>query len=207
MSQRMSNKINKGRRQLLLLMAFFAAPIILAVIMYNTLPEGGPSHTKNYGDLITPARPLNDVALISESGNAFKFSDMNKTWVMIYIGSADCDNACAEVLYKMRQSRLAQRGEHLRVKRLYISTTGKAKSSLKKVLKDHEGLEVVYGKPAEISAVLTQFKLEGKSAAESANRLYIADPFGNLMMSYESGFDAKGLVEDLTLLLKVSRIG
>jgi len=132
---------------------------------------------------------------------------MNKTWVMIYIGSSGCDKICADVLYKMRQSRLAQRGEHLRIKRLYISTSGKAKASLTKVLEEHPGLKVVHGKIEAINAVIKQFKLENKVAAKSAQRLYLVDPFGNLMMSYEKDFDARGLIKDLTLLLKVSRIG
>ena len=199
--------MGKGRKQLILLVTFFVAPIIIAIIMYNLVPEGGPTKTKNHGDLVIPARPLTDVALQLESGKDYKFSDMSKTWVMIYIGDAACDKACAEVLYKMRQSRLAQRGEHLRIKRLYISTAGKAKASLLKVLKDHPGLEVVSGTDVEINSVLEQFKLENKAAAKSAQRLYLVDPFGNLMMSYENGFDAKGLIKDMTLLLKVSRIG
>ena len=203
----MENETPKGRKQLVLLVAFFVAPILIAVIMYNTMPAGGPTKTKNYGDFIAPARPLVDVSLQSIAGKDFKFSDMNKTWVMIYIGTAECNKKCADVLYKMRQSRLAQRGEHLRIKRLYISTAGKAKASLTKVLKDHPGLEVVYGNAKDINAVLEQFKLENKAPAKSANRLYLADPFGNLMMSYENEFDAKGLIKDLTLLLKISRIG
>ena len=203
----MENEQGKGRKQLILVVTFFVAPIIIAIIMYNAMPEGGPSKTKNHGDLITPARPLIDVELSSESGKKYRFSDMHKTWVMIYIGEAGCDKTCAENLYKMRQSRLAQRGEHLRIKRLYISTAGKAKASLKKVLKEHPGLEVVSGNTKDINAVLAQFKLDNKAPAKSANRLYLVDPFGNLMMSYENGFDAKGLIKDLTLLLKVSRIG
>lgn len=203
----MENEQNKGRKQLLLVIAFFVTPIILAIIMYNTMLEGGPTKTKNYGDLVIPARPLTDIALETESGKDFKFSDMNKTWVMIYIGDADCDKTCAEALYKMRQSRLAQRGEHLRIKRLYISTSGKAKPSLLKVLKEHPGLEVVSGKTTEVNSVIEQFKLENKESAKTANRLYLVDPFGNLMMSYERDFDAKGLIKDVELLLKISRIG
>ncbi len=107
----------------------------------------------------------------------------------------------------MRQSRLAQRGEHLRIKRLYISTSGKAKTSLLEILKDHPGLEVVSGTDKEIKSVLKQFELDNKAAAKSADRLYLVDPFGNLMMSYEKGIDATGLIKDMTLLLKVSRIG
>ncbi len=203
----MENKKGKGRQQLILLMAFFVAPIIIAVIMYNSVPEGGPTKTKNHGDLVVPARPLTDVSLQLASGKDFKFSDMNKTWVMVFIGDASCNDACAEVLYKMRQSRLAQRGEHLRIKRLYISTSGKAKTSLLEILKDHPGLEVVSGTDKEIKSVLKQFELDNKAAAKSADRLYLVDPFGNLMMSYEKGFDATGLIKDMTLLLKVSRIG
>lgn len=203
----MANEQSRSRKQLILLVAFFIAPILLAIIVYNTMPASGPEKTKNYGDLVIPARPLTDVALQTESGNTFKFSDMHKTWVMVYIGEASCDKTCADVLYKMRQSRLAQRGEHLRIKRLYISTSGKAKSTLVKVLKDHPGLEVVSGSEQNIKDVLNQFALENKAAAKSANRLYLVDPLGNLMMSYESDFNAKGLIKDVELLLKISRIG
>ena len=203
----MENKKGQGRKQLVLLVSFFVAPIIIAIIMYNLVPEGGPANTKNHGDLVVPARPLTDVTLQTESGKDYKFSDMNKTWIMVYIGKAKCNDTCAEVLYKMRQSRLAQRGEHLRIKRLYISTSGKAKASLNKVLEVHPGLDVVNGNAAAINDVLKQFKLENKESAKTAQRLYFVDPFGNLMMSYEKDFDAKGLIKDMTLLLKVSRIG
>lgn len=203
----MENNEARGRKQLILLVAFFIAPIALAIFVYNTMPAGGPTKTKNYGDLVVPARPLIDVDLQTETNKNYKFSEMNKTWVMIYIGNADCDKTCADVLYKMRQSRLAQRGEHLRIKRLYISTAGKAKDSLNKVLKEHPGLEVVSGSTENIKAVLNQFKLDNKASAKSANRLYLVDPFGNLMMSYENDFDPKGLIKDIELLLKISRIG
>lgn len=203
----MENDVAKGRKQLLLVMAFFFAPIVAAIVVYNFMPAGGPGHTTNYGDFVSPARPLTDVMLQSESGKPYKFSDMRKTWIMVYIGAADCDQTCADTLYKMRQSRLAQRGEHLRIKRLYISTNGKAKTSLKNVLKEHPGLEVVSGSPADITTVLKQFRIENKAAVESAERLYLVDPLGNLMMSYDKGFDAKGLIKDLTTLLKISRIG
>ena len=203
----MENKKGQGRKQLVLLVSFFVAPIIIAIIMYNLVPEGGPVNTKNHGDLVVPARPLTDVTLQTESGKDYKFSDMNKTWIMVYIGKAECNDTCAEILYKMRQSRLAQRGEHLRIKRLYISTSGKAKASLNKVLEVHPGLDVVNGNAAAINDVLKQFKLENKESAKTAQRLYFVDPFGNLMMSYEKDFDAKGLIKDMTLLLKVSRIG
>ena len=203
----MQNKMGKGRKQLLMLMAFFASPIIVAIIMYNYALETGPKKTKNHGDLVVPARPLTDVILQSVSGKEYKFSDMRGKWIMVYLGDATCDESCKENLYKMRQSRLAQQGEHLRIKRLYISTKGKAKTSLLNVVKDHPGMEVVYGNTSAVNSVLKQFELKDKSAAASAMRLYLVDPLGNLMMSYEKGFDPKGLIKDITVLLKISRIG
>ena len=72
----MENEKPKGRMQLILLIAFFVAPIALAIITYNTMPAGGPTKTKNHGDLVVPeARPLINVALQTESGEDYKFSE------------------------------------------------------------------------------------------------------------------------------------
>ena len=38
-------------------------------------------------------------------------------------------------------------------------------------------------------------------------RLYLVDPLGNLMMSYERGAPVKGLLDDLKKLLNLSHIG
>lgn len=203
----MSSYLNKGRKQLLLLMAFFASPIIIAIIAFNTVMEDGVAQTKNKGDFVTPARPLVDVKLKDNENSDFMFSDMKKTWIMIYIGNSSCDKVCQVSLYNMRQSRLAQKGEHTRIKRLYISTSGKANKSLTNVLKEHPGLKFVSGDVAAIKDVLKQFALKNKPSAGKAQRLYLVDPLGNLMMSYEKEFDPLGIVKDLEILLKVSRIG
>ena len=203
----MQDKVGRGRKQLVLLMLLFLAPVIIAIIMYNNLSEHGPAKTKNNGDLVVPARPLPDINLQSVSGKGFKFSDMKGKWIMVYIGDAECDKSCSDVLFKMRQSRLYQQGEHRRIDRLYISVNGKPAASLSTVLKEHPGLEVVYGKVDAINSVLQKFELKNKAPAKSAQRLYIVDPLGNLMMSYDKGFDAVGLIKDMTLLLKVSHIG
>jgi hypothetical protein len=44
-------------------------------------------------------------------------------------------------------------------------------------------------------------------AARPQGRIYIVDPLGNLMMSYAPGADAKGMLEDLKRLLKLSHVG
>jgi hypothetical protein len=47
----------------------------------------------------------------------------------------------------------------------------------------------------------------GGIAPETADRLYLIDPLGNLMMSYAPDAKPKGLLEDLKRLLGLSQVG
>ena len=199
--------LNKGQRSLLLLAAVFVVPMVLAYLLVNNIYNFGKFETKNYGELIKPARPLQDINLTSINGNEFKLSDMRSKWVMVYIGSAKCDVKCSENLYKMRQSRLAQGGELRRVKRLYISVDGMPQASLQTILAEHPGLQVVYGNEANIKQVLSQFELTRQAVKDESVGMFIVDPLGNLVMRYQTGFEVKGLVKDLSHLLKASYIG
>lgn len=199
--------LNKGQRSLLLLGVIFIGPMLLAYLLVNNMYSFGGFNTKNYGELIQPAKPLNDVTLVKTNGENFKLSELRKKWVMVYVGSASCDMKCSENLYKMRQSRLAQGGELKRVTRLYISINGKPAESLQAVLAEHQGLQVVHGDQASIQQVLDQFELSQQAVTDERVGMYIVDPLGNLVMRYETGFEAKGLIKDLSHLLKASYIG
>ena len=199
--------LNKGQRSLLLLAAVFVGPMLLAYLLVNNIYSFGEFNTKNHGELIKPARPLSDIILERANGQSFKLSELRKKWVMVYIGSASCDVKCSENLYKMRQSRLAQGGELRRVKRLYISINGKPEETLQAVLAEHEGLEVVHGSEANIQQVLNQFQLTQQAVTDVQVGMFIVDPLGNLVMRYQTGFETKGLVKDLSHLLKASYIG
>ena len=48
---------------------------------------------------------------------------------------------------------------------------------------------------------------QGDSPYERAERVYIVDPLGNLMMYYLPDADAGGMLKDLQKLLKYSKIG
>ena len=48
---------------------------------------------------------------------------------------------------------------------------------------------------------------EGFPAGEREHTLFIVDPLGNLMMSYDARQDPHGLLEDLKKLLRLSHIG
>ena len=44
-------------------------------------------------------------------------------------------------------------------------------------------------------------------ATQRADTVYVVDPLGNLMMSYDARQDPRGLLEDLKKLLRLSHIG
>ena len=187
--------------------AIFIGPMLLAYVLVNNMHQFDEFNTKNYGELIDPAKPLQDFKLSRYDGDELKLSELRNKWVMVYIGAATCDAKCSENLYKMRQSRLAQGGELIRIKRLYISIDGKPTESLQTVLAEHQGLEVVYGNASQIQPVLKQFDLTEQAITNQSIGMFIVDPLGNLVMRYQTGFEAKGLVKDLSLLLKASYIG
>ena len=199
--------LNKAQRGLLIMAAIFIGPMVLAYLLVNNMQYFGEFNTRNHGELIDPAKPLQDVTLSRTNGEEFKLSDLRNKWIMVYIGTASCDSKCSENLYKMRQSRLAQGGELKRITRLYISVDGKPSGTLQNVLAEHQGLEVVYGSTSQIQQVLEQFNLTHQAVADEKIGMFIVDPLGNLVMRYQTGFEAKGLVKDLSLLLKASYIG
>lgn len=193
-----------GRRAMLALAALFIVPMLIAFWYANY--GGEPQATKNHGELVQPARPLDGFNLETLDGEVFDAEALRGKWSLVYFGGAECGAPCAESLYKMRQSRMSQGQEIKRVRRLYILLDAAPAASLSGVLSEHEGLQVLRGRPAQLEALIAQFELPG-AAPRTAQRVYIVDPLGNLMMSYPPGFEASGLAKDLRLLLRASQIG
>jgi len=57
------------------------------------------------------------------------------------------------------------------------------------------------------ATVGSRFFAQFPAAVDGAPGIYIADPHGNLMMSYPAGGSARGLLKDLERLLRLSSIG
>lgn len=197
-----------NRRTMIMLGALFGAPILIAFLLYATTDNWLPFlGTKNHGKLISPARPLKDVDLHKLDGSSYRLTDLKGKWILVYFGDAECSQYCQQTLYKIRQSRLAQGEKYKRVHRLYVLLDKSPMESFQAVLQEHQGMDVVTGDSAGLESLLMQFELSGAQTIREAGRVYIIDPLGNLMMSYEKGFDAKELVKDLEHLLRVAQIG
>ena len=195
----------RNRFTLLALALVFVLPLAYAFWVYRSMES--PATTKNYGDLVHPARPIEQLSLTQLDGSSFGLDDLRGKWTLVYVGNGECDSKCAQALYKLRQSRMAQGENVRRIQRVYIMMAEAPADSLQTVLKEHDGMVVGRVDDAQRAGVLEVFKLTDQARVLQAGRVYIVDPLGNLMMSYSHGFDARGLIKDLQHLLKASQVG
>ena len=194
-----------GRRKIVLLLTLFALPMIVAYALYF----GGwrPSATGNYGELVQPARPIADMALVTLDGQPIRFSGLRGKWTLIAFAAADCPKACERNLYRMRQVIAAQGEKADRVQSILVLTDSKALDGWRYTIKDYPGMRVMVVPPPALAALARQFTLPAGSPLDNPYRIYLIDPLGNLMMSYPADADPNGLRKDLARLLRVSRIG
>ena len=182
------------RSKFLLLVAVFAGPVLAAWLAYFGWRPAG--HT-NYGDLLEVA-PLQHTAGTAVDGAPLDLAGLRGKWLMVQLGPAACDPACAQRLYLMRQTRIAQGREQSRIERLWVLTdSGTVAPAL---LRDHPGLHV--WRPSAAG-----FAEQFPGMGAPSGHIYLVDPLGNLMLRFPARPDAKRMMKDLKLLLKASQIG
>lgn len=195
------------RLTIILLVLMFVVPVGAAIVLHSM--EGGwrPGHSVNFGELVTPVRALKNLNLKTLDGKVFTEKDLQGVWTLFYVDSADCNKQCEENLYEIRQSRLGMGGEKERIQRVMLLTDNDKLADMKPLLDEHYGMKVVSTPEKELAAVLTPFEFENEKPAATAQRVYIIDPLGNLMMRYKAEQGPRDLVKDLVRLLKYSKIG
>ena len=197
----------RNLRTLGLLAALFLLPLVLAFCTYYGTAWRPAGHV-NHGTLISPPRQLPAVALprVRPGGTGAAADDaasptaLRGKWSLVYVGPGRCDAACRNALYLMRQTRLALNNDMTRVARVFLVSDACCADEF--LAREHPGLMVLDAQGALGAALLGQFP-----ARERADTLYVVDPLGNLMMSYDARQDPHGLLEDLKKLLRLSHIG
>lgn len=193
-----------SRRQLWLVVALFFVPLGIAFLMYYGNVGWRPQGSTNKGELIDPARPLPEVALAMPSGSRTAPDFLKGKWSMVYVGSGACDEGCRKALTDIRQVRLALNQNSSRVQRVFLYSGPCCDQAYFPT--EQAGLITASVDDAAGKSVLAVFPANGVDALD-AGRLYLVDPLGNLMMSYERDAPVKGLLDDLKKLLNLSHIG
>ncbi|MDT3706837.1 MAG: hypothetical protein ROZ09_08415 [Thiobacillus sp.] len=182
------------RIKFVLLIGVFVAPVVAAWLAYSGWHPAGRT---NYGDLLEVA-PLQQTSGTVHDGAPFDLGTLRGKWLMVHVGPARCDAACARQLYLMRQTRIAQGKEQSRIARLWVLTDAGAVAPA--LLQDHPGLYVWHPAKAD-------FAEQFPAVHNRIDHIYLVDPLGNLMLRFPAQPDARRMMKDLKLLLKASQIG
>ncbi|MEA3242388.1 MAG: hypothetical protein U9Q19_02970 [Pseudomonadota bacterium] len=197
----------RSRLSLIFVLGMFAAPLAIAWLVISVFPEWAPKGKANHGELVNPVRPLPEFQLKTLSGDALDERFFRGKWTMVYLAQGTCDHPCVEQLYNIRQVRLAQGKNIDRLQRLLLwkaeGTSGEQRSELQT---HFPGQVIVPLSDQGSPALLKTFALDAKQPLD-ARRVYLVDPLGHLMMSYEPGDEPRGMIKDLERLLKYSGLG
>ncbi|MBI3571429.1 MAG: SCO family protein [Gammaproteobacteria bacterium] len=195
----------RARRRLLLLIAIFLLPALVAYALYFS--GWRPETTGNYGELVQPARPLPEAALQTLDGKVLRLSELRGKWTLLMFGAAECPKPCEATLDKIHRIILAQGKEAERVRAAFVVTDPRARDWLQYAIKDYPGMLVLTGSADAMRMLVPYFTLSRGAPLNDSNRIYVVDPLGNFMMSYPAGADANRMRKDLARLLRVSQIG
>jgi len=186
--------VRRNLRTVGALAALFLLPIALSFYVYYGTAWRPAAHV-NHGSLITPPRPL---PALSPDGS--RSEALRGTWTLVAIGDGACDADCSRALLVMRQAHLALGRDMTRVARLYVATGQCCAGELSRP--GEPGVLVVPATAPKVGQALEQFPTDDR-----ARSVFVVDPLGNLMMSYDSRADPRGLLIDLQKLLRLSHIG
>lgn len=195
--------VRRRRLMLLLLAAIFLGPVLVAGYMYYA-GVGRPDARVNVGTLIDPPRPLPRAALLTPTGTPTAPDFLRGKWSLVYVGEGACDARCRQALDDIRATRLALDHDAPRIQRVFLFETTCCDKDL--VQGEQAGLVAAWLDEKEGAKLRAAFPV-GAAPLAQRGLVYLVDPLGNLMMSYSTPLDKRGVVKDLEKLLKLSRIG
>lgn len=191
----MTEQVDRGRRQFLMLAAFFLGPLVLAFVIYYGF-DWRPAGSTEHGQLLRSPAVLPDVALADEAGGVVP--TFRRKWSLIVIMDDGCAEECQAVLYETRQVRKALSRERDRTQRVLMISGDFDRATVEL---QHPDLIIVTGDTPAARA------LAGTLGQIERDYIYLADPLGNLMMRFPRDTGMKEIHTDLKKLLKLSRIG
>lgn len=183
-----------GRVQLFLISLVFFGPLILATWLYVSGTGLQPAGRTNHGALLEP------LVNISDRLPDAAIHDHNEGhWLLVYVNTGSCDEACEFALLTLRQSRLMLGREMERLRRVFLH--GDTAPDTVFLATEHSGLITIQDN--DVSNLLQN----KRPPTLAAGGYFLVDPLGNLVMYFSPDIDPSDMVEDIDHLLELSRIG
>ena len=198
-----SNQQRQGRKIFLLMTIFFVTPIIVVIAMYklNWKPTG-----QSNGDLFVPARKVVETIHINSVKQTNK--EINNTdnlwkdkWSMVYLAD-NCGKDCEDRLHIMRQIHVSLYKDIPRMQRVLVTN----QKELGDIKSRYPDLIILNQQNSSVDALYEQFKVD-QEQSKKANRIYLVDPLGYLIVSYRPSIEGKAILKDISRLLKYAWAG
>ncbi len=198
LSATLPTKQARGRLVLICLFAAFFVPILVAWwLVGQWRPEGSVHH----GRLLDPAMPVTYLHARTGDGARLDPAWLQSYWTLVYVdANGVCDAHCRDGLYAMRQVRLALGKEFYRVQYLLLQPHPPSEELNDWLTREHPRLTTAVTDAKSRTVLEAPFE-------DRERGIYLIDPLGNLLMRYRVEDDPKGILKDLTRLLKLSKIG
>ena len=186
-----------GRWKMILVLLVCASPVVASYFMYYVVrPEG----RRNFGELISPQRPLPALATQTLDGKAGELTALKDQWLLLSVAGGACNTRCEQNLYFQRQLRESLGREKERLDRVWLVDDNiPVRPALLPALAAATVLRVQPGAVAQW--------LEPAPGKRLEDHLYLVDPMGNLMMRFPADMDAVAGAKakrDLDRLLRAS---
>jgi len=194
-----ANRVKRnGRWKMFTIIAVCAAPMIASYFTYYVIK---PQSRTNYGDLLDPSQyAIPELGSTTLDGTPKALNAYKGKWLIVQVDSGDCQKACKEKLFEMRQLRLMQGKEMERIERVWLITDDKPLDT--QGLRPFDGTAMLRVKPELLKAWLPT-----DAGTTAADHIYLIDPRSNLMMRFPKDADPYKVKTDLSKLLRASAIG
>ena len=191
---------NKG---FLLALIIFGTPFLVISLSTFWYYAGlGPKATVNYGKMIDPPVDLGSLEL-ELNYQPLNIDSMERKWMIIHFLDDRCNEDCLEAFYFSRQINTAIGREKDRVKRFYAASS-KTQEKVKKLFQSEKNLTAISAKNLNL---LRQKMTEAGINPFIQPGFLLADPLGNIILSYQGDIDPKKILSDIKKLLRASKIG
>jgi hypothetical protein len=193
----------KTKRPLILIMLTCILPILASYTAFYLLPKR--ENTVNHGILVNPQRDIPEIKLLENKS----LYDFKGKWILLIANSSNCDDKCAKKLYIMRQLRHTQGKEAGRIVPIWLITDNNPVSEqLSKAYADDIGAVKFLRLQQDATSISnTNNVYNWLNIGDIKNNIYLIDPQQHLMMYYNEKHEPKGMIKDITKLLKWSRVG